>query len=56
MGDRKSLFNQIFLNKGVYVIYMQTKVFYKTTTSSKRPLLSGPKSGRLIQVWLYTHP
>ena len=27
--------------------------FYKTTTCPKRPLLSGPKSGRLIQVWLY---
>ena len=23
------------------------KVFYKTTTCSRRPLLSGPKSGRL---------
>ena len=26
------------------------KVFYKTTTCPKRPPLSGPKSGRLIQV------
>ena len=31
------------------------KVFYKTTTCIRRPLLSGPKSGRLIQVWLYKH-
>ena len=29
------------------------KVFYKTTTCPRRPLLSGPKSGCLIQVWLY---
>ena len=29
------------------------KVFYKTTTCPRRPHLSGPKSGRLIQVWLY---
>ena len=27
--------------------------FYKTTTFPRRPPLSGPKSGRLIQVWLY---
>ena len=26
------------------------QVFYKTTTFPRRPLLSGPKSGRLIQV------
>ena len=26
------------------------KVFYKTTTCTRRPLLSGPKSGRLIQI------
>ena len=26
------------------------KVFYKTTTCPRRPLLSGPKSGRLTQV------
>ena len=26
------------------------KVFYKTTTYSRQPLLSGSKSGRLIQV------
>ena len=30
------------------------KVFYKTTTFPRRPLLSGPKSGCLIQVWLYS--
>ena len=30
------------------------QVFYKTTTFARRPLLSGPKSGRLIQVLLYT--
>ena len=29
------------------------KVFQKTTTYPRQPLLSGPKSGRLIQVWLY---
>ena len=28
------------------------KVFYKTTTCPRWPLLSGPKSGCLIQVWL----
>ena len=26
--------------------------FYKTTTGARRPVLSGPKSGRLIQVLL----
>ena len=26
------------------------KVFYETTTCTRQPLLSGPKSGRLIQV------
>ena len=31
------------------------KVFYKMTTCPRRPLLSGPKSGRLVQVWLYVH-
>ena len=29
------------------------KVFYKTTTCPRQPLLNDPKSGRLIQVWLY---
>ena len=29
------------------------QVFYKTTTFPRLPLLNGPKSGRLIQVWLY---
>ena len=29
------------------------QVFYKTTTFPRWPLLSGPKSGCLIQVWLY---
>ena len=29
------------------------KVFYKTTTCPRRPLLSGPKSGFPVQVWLY---
>ena len=29
------------------------KVFYKKTTCPRRPLLSGPKSGCLIEVWLY---
>ena len=30
------------------------QVFHKmTTTFPRRPLLSGPKSGHLIQVWLY---
>ena len=27
-------------------------VFYKTTTCPRRQLLIGPKSGRLIQIWL----
>ena len=30
------------------------QVFYKTTTFARWPLLSGPKSGCLIQVLLYT--
>ena len=29
------------------------KVFYKTTICPKQPVLSGPKSGCLLQVWLY---
>ena len=29
------------------------KVFYKTTTCPRRPLLSGPKSDFPVQVWLY---
>ena len=29
------------------------KVFYKTTTCPRQPLLLGPKSGHLIQIWLY---
>ena len=27
--------------------------FYKTTTCPRRPLLSGPKNGCFIEVWLY---
>ena len=30
------------------------KVFYETTTSPRRPLLSGLKGGFFIQVWLYS--
>ena len=29
------------------------KEFYKTTTCSRQPLLSGPESCLLVQVWLY---
>ena len=29
------------------------KLFHKTTTCPRWPLLSGPKSSHLIQVWLY---
>ena len=29
------------------------KVFYKTTTCPRQPLLSGSESGSLIQVWLH---
>ena len=35
------------------VSFQFIKAFYKTTTSPKWPLLSGPKSGRLIQIWMY---
>ena len=30
------------------------KVFYQTITCPRRPLLSSPNSGRLVQVWLYS--
>ena len=64
----KSLFQQVFIvfktfSRGIkaknlprttrFCLWSFMKVFYKTTTCPRRPLLSGPKSARLIQVWLY---
>ena len=53
----QSLFQQIFVYRP-FTVGIETnshfiKVFYKTNTCPRQPLLSGPKSGHLIQVWLY---
>ena len=59
----KSLFQQIVIVYKTFTVRIKTKnlltttrfclwSFYKTVTCSKRPRLSGPKSGPLIQVWL----
>ena len=38
----------------VFVCDHFIKVFYNETTCIRLPLLSGPRSGRFIQVWLYS--
>ena len=47
-GGPKVFSEQPHLASGHFI-----KVFYKATTCPRQPILSGPKSGRLIQVWLY---
>ena len=63
----RSLFQQIFVcktftvGKKIKACQEQSdlvcgrfiKVFFKTTTCPRRPFFTGPKSGRLIQVWQY---
>ena len=68
MWNCKSFFQQIFIVYKTLTVVIKTKnllrttrfclwffieMFYKMTTCPRRPLVSGPRSSRLIQVWRY---